>query len=490
MKKFLTDTLFITGGGMISRMKGIVFIPFIISLVGLDNYGAFVQLLLNATFFKVFFSLELGMGFQRFASKIENEQRHELGRHFYTVLTSTLLLGGLGVLVMFGASWYMNQAFFEGKHLGSLQVASLIMLSSSLHSNFSKFLLCRKRFKLFSVVTTAYDLIPYLGFVAGIFLYQDVFWGMVFYTVTDYLVVLANLAYQIREVAFARPSVALFKEYTAYTYPLVFSAFEGGLLSKVDRYFVSYYLGTEAVGVYNILYSVCNLLEFITLPIRRQVMSYLPKVWDQGYHKEAIAMIRATLLAFLAIAIGGAALLTFYFEGLLAMLSSKQAGIPYLEWNVALVSLGIIASATKQFYYLPIKLKKQTSQEMWYQLAGVVPNIILNILLIPRLGILGASISTFASYAIIVTILNHYHSLAIDRKFVMHLFSFFGLAAVIGLVEYFIPQNQEHLLISIMSIGVAVAAYSSMIFFTKKAVLADTLNSVKHFRKLSYSKQK
>jgi O-antigen/teichoic acid export membrane protein len=96
MRKLIGDTVIVSAVGFVNQSKGIVFIPLIVSALGLEGYAAFVQILLAVRLASSFATLELGMGFPRFASGSEAEPPREAARHFYSVLAPTLLLGGIG----------------------------------------------------------------------------------------------------------------------------------------------------------------------------------------------------------------------------------------------------------------------------------------------------------------------------------------------------------------------------------------------------------
>ncbi len=486
MKKFVSDTLFITAAGFINKAKGVIFIPFIISMVGLANYGAFVQILITRMF-KSFFSLELGMGFQRFASQLKKDDTRELGLHFYSILLPTFVLGALGTLLWFLSAYWLDVWFFEGKHLETVQVASLIILSGCLYSNLSKYLLCRKLFKPYSVLSFFYEFLPYLGFIAGIGLYKDLFWGVVYYVIVEYMVVLATFFYLAYGIPVVRPSRLLFKKYVQYTYPLVFSSIEGGMLSKSDRYFISYFIGIEAVGIYNIIYKICDVIGFIVMPIRKQVMSYLAKSWDKGYHNESIAVIRNTLLLFSSISIGLIVFLMIYLHSMLELFLDKAIEIEYLVPAIGLIGVGVAANSSKDFFYLLVRLGKNTLDEFWYQLAGLVPNVMLNFLLVPHYGILGSAIATFTSHLIILLLINRKYSLRIDRTFLRYFGLFILVSAVMLPVEKLLPANDSNALMFMASAALAGLSYLLLLLLVGRGLLLDMQKSFREFNRLKYS---
>ena len=482
MKKFLSDTIFITLGGLVNRVKGLLFIPLIIAAAGMDSYGAFVLILNNIRLAKPFASIGLGMGFQRFASSIEKKEKRLLSQHFYSILFPTILFGAIGVVVLFFLSSFLSTHFFDGKFIAALQVSSLAVLSNTIYSNISKFMLARKAFKPYSVLTLIYELSPYIAFVIGIAIKKEIYWGILSYVIVDMTTVLLMLLYIAKDLKLVLPTKALFLQYFHFSYPLAISEVEGGLLDKIDRYFIAGMIGVDAVGVYNIIYRVCSIIDFVTTPIRKQMMSYLPKVWDRGFQKEAISTIRNSLLLFLLITVGMLTCFTIYFDKILLVLSGETVELPHLEIIVVLIGLGIIASATKRFYYLLIKLKNKSMDQLWYQLVGLVPNVVLNYFLIPPLGILGAALATFVSYVMIILVINFRYKLNLNAQFFMHFSSFLALSMIMLLIRQLF--DIENIWLLILSSGLSFAAYFGLIFLLKRPFLLGMKQAFEEFRNI------
>jgi len=92
------------------------------------------------------------------------------------------------------------------------------------------------------------------------------------------LLIIINAA----ELKFIRPSIVIFKQFIKYTWPMPFSEITGGLLNKIDRYFIGFFFGTSAIGVYNIAFNIANLLYELTKPFILYFAVYMPKLWDKG----------------------------------------------------------------------------------------------------------------------------------------------------------------------------------------------------------------
>jgi|GEM_PF-3827722 len=482
MKKFISDTLFISIGGFLTKIKGIIFLPIIIASVGLANYGAFVQIYANVKILIPFCALSLGMGFQRFASKIPKSDKHNLSIHFYSILLPSMLLGLFGSLLLFILAPFLNDWFLEGKHLLSIQVSSIMVFSNTCYTNINKFLLGKKKFKLYAILEFSYSFIPYLGFVLGSAFNQDIFYGILYYSCLDLFIsfiFFVSIAYNLKVV---KPSIQIFKQYFQFSYPLAISNVQGGLLNKSDRYFISYFLGVELLGAYNIVHRIVDIVTFISVPIRKQIMSYLPKIWDKGYYTESLQMIRSSLLIFMFISVGAIGYLVFYFESILTLFVNREIVIENLELLVLLLGMASVLSGVKVFYYIVIRLKNITKQELFFQLSGMVLNIVLNLLLIPQLGILGAALATFLSYVLIILILGKMHKVNLDNVFFIRLFYVIIIASVFFITYKVIEPN--NIVSFILSSSLAVLLFAFFSFLINKNYFKQIKSDIKQYKKL------
>lgn len=482
MKKFLSDSILITAGGLVNRTKGFIFIPVIVAYIGLQGYGAYTQIFVMIFTLKAVFSLELGSAFQRFIPGLHGDKRQQAS-HFFSVFVPSILLGLSGSLLLYLLAGWLNAVFLDSNYLLALQYAAPILTTNVCYANFSKYLLAVKKFKTYTSITFFYDLLPYLAFVGGIMLTRDVATGLLLYLCVDALLVAIMAVVILRTIPLASFSPTLFKKYVRYSYALSLGSIEGGLLDKVDRYFISYFLGVESVGIYNVIYKICSASDFITTPIKKQLLSYLAGVWDKGYHEASVFAVRQGLLIFALISIGLMTFLSINMDALLSlMLDDALPQIP-LGWIVVFISSGIIAHAAKRFYNLLIHLEKRTLDELRFQTIGLVFNVVLNLILIPLIGLLGAAIATFVSYLLVIVLIEMRYRLSLDRTFGWHLLTFVLMALGVSFAFswLFRPWYPIGLLFSAIASG---ATYLALVYYTKQEMLIELKRSLQDFRKL------
>ncbi|MDB4859777.1 polysaccharide biosynthesis C-terminal domain-containing protein, partial [Candidatus Marinimicrobia bacterium] len=406
--KIASDSIFLLAAEFLIKFKGIIFLPLIISRVGLENYGIFVQVLINPSIIASLCSMSLNTNFLRYTSKFSNNEKNLISKDFYTIFLFSFLLSILGAYILYLLSPAISNYILSSKSTLIIKISSIIVINEVLWRNLGFFLKSRKKFKLFSTLFMFYNLLPYLGFVFGIIIYSDILHGIIGYILIQVSFNFILLIILIKDLQFEYPSIVRFKKFISYSWALPFSNLSGGLLSKADRYFIGFFMGPASIGIYNILYQVISLIDQLTIPFRNYIGTYLPKQWDNNNRIDVLNKIRLGVLLYLVFSILLAGLFVLYLEPFLVLIiDSRIVQFDYYYYTIISIILGLILLGINRFYYQVINLYKKNHFQLFLQLFALIINIILNVKLIPMIGLLGAGISTLISYFIII-VMNHY----------------------------------------------------------------------------------
>jgi O-antigen/teichoic acid export membrane protein len=485
MRKLIGDTVIVSTVAFLNQSKGIVFIPLIVGALGLEGYGAFVQILLAVRLVSSFATLELGMGFPRFASGPEAEPPREAARHFYSVLAPTLLLGGLGASFLFLGAGRLSNWFFDAHFRGSLELASLVVVSNGCFGMARNYLRARRHFKLQSTLTLLYEFLPYLAFVAIATVTREFAPALLAYAAVDVAVAAATLLVAAVPLRPTLPSLEIIRRYLRYSIPLALSYGQGILLARVNLFFVSALIGLEAMAIYNVVYRLTQLVSSVSIPINVQILSYLSRAWDSGLEGRSRDLLRKTLLVTLLIAVGLLAPIALYCDSLFALFLGESAPATPLWPLVTLIGLGMLANIVCRFFYMLIRLHRTTHHELRYQLLGLSINVVANLLLIPRFGLVGAAFATLLSYTVTLPVISLRYPLGLDAAFLGHLASFAFLALVTLLPRFAIAPDSAPLLV--LSAGLASCSYLLAILLFKWKLLRSFWDDLGQWQRLPYT---
>ncbi|KAB2815105.1 oligosaccharide flippase family protein [Phaeocystidibacter marisrubri] len=192
---------------------------------------------------------------------------------------------------------------------------------------------------------------------------------------------------------------AIWREMLFFSFPLMLAGLAGVANEMIDRQFIKYLLpeseSLEQLGIYSGVYKLS-----IALVLFNQAFRYAaePLFFEEGEKGRDRTIFAQILRAFTVVmCLGLVSVLAF--SDLLKELFLKNedlwAGMEILPvLLIANVFLGIHTNMS--IWY---KLSDQTRYGMYITGIGLVFTVVMNLLLIPPLGIMGAAYATLASYA-------------------------------------------------------------------------------------------
>ncbi|HUR64108.1 MAG TPA: lipopolysaccharide biosynthesis protein [Candidatus Thermoplasmatota archaeon] len=185
----------------------------------------------------------------------------------------------------------------------------------------------------------------------------------------------------------------------AYGFPLLGWILGAQALAFADRYLVQHFLGTEAVGIYYANYQFLPAIPFLlAMPLLYSAHTTIMAAADKATPAELESLVQrfgrlyvlVTLPLCLAVSLAATPVTRF----LLGPEVAKGAYI--VPWVIAGNFLWNLA----MYGHKRFEVEGRTRLMLKFVLLCVVANVVLNLLLIPLLGLLGAAIATLASYAL------------------------------------------------------------------------------------------
>jgi O-antigen/teichoic acid export membrane protein len=181
------------------------------------------------------------------------------------------------------------------------------------------------------------------------------------------------------------------------SWPLMLSTVAIGIYMKMDQVMIKNMLGNEQAGIYAVAAKLSEVWYFIPMLI---CTSLSPSIIRAFNTQKELFEKRMSKLYFLMfwLSAGIASLITL-FSHLIIKILFGQAYIGAVftlqiyVWAGIAVFLGV---AVNQY----LLAKNLTRISFYNTLIGAIVNIILNIILIPKIGINGAAIATLISYTL------------------------------------------------------------------------------------------
>ncbi len=184
----------------------------------------------------------------------------------------------------------------------------------------------------------------------------------------------------------------------SYSWPLGIKEFMLSAMQRVDIWSLAYFLDARSVGVYGLALAIGNSLKTIRMaldPVMLPIFAEMKRRVDDDKIKQSFIYVSqlVTMVQFPVLAA-----LLFFSSNILQL-----SGSEYLEGEPALIVFGI-TFLFNGYFGLSAMIVMGLDKSRWALIndsLSVVLSILLNLLLVPKLGIIGAAISTSLTYIII-----------------------------------------------------------------------------------------
>lgn len=182
------------------------------------------------------------------------------------------------------------------------------------------------------------------------------------------------------------------KKILAFSLPLAPAIWAYSALDIADRFLIEHYIGLDSLGVYSIAYILSSVPLFFSVGFR--------KMWNpvfyENMNKKNYKYLNSLLKGFVVFNALICSFLILFSEEIVHFALSKEFGnvkmiIPWVTLGVFFLGLLPLSSSfisyEKKFHKISIN-------------AGIsaVINIVLNIILLPKIGVIGSAIATFVAY--------------------------------------------------------------------------------------------
>ncbi|PWA09910.1 oligosaccharide flippase family protein [Flavobacterium laiguense] len=323
---------------------------------------------------------------------------------YYNVLLKTLfkpflLFLSIGVLASLLSYFYMSDDFFwiviAIIPLSILYGLFLLIVPIVRIKRDLKFYL---RLLLIQSVTLIGTVIPLLRIFGWV--------GVILAFVVSYFVVLLYFVIikinQFHSIWYVKTNTKLVSQMMSYGWPVVLIGAFSQLLSSIDQIVLKYNGYNNEVGIYAANYNIAEKSVFAFLAIF--VSAFTPILYKNINSKnfDLLLQIRKGVSQFLLFALPIVVLLAIFSRTISAVFLDKK----YVEghWIIPIIAFSGIFVGIASFYSEVLTVAKKTKLLAALYGVAMMVNIVLNIIFIPRFGILAAVSATFSAYFVLLVL--------------------------------------------------------------------------------------
>ena len=279
----------------------------------------------------------------------------------------------------------------------------LYVLSANLQSVTSQYVRATDRARLFALqgilntlVTVLFNILFLAVWHLGVVGYVlSVIVGNLITTV--FLLLVARL-WRVLRLSAVQGSIM--KELLYFSLPLIPTTVCWLITDLSDRYMVTYFCGEGANGIYSAAYKIPTIVNLVSgIFMQAWQFSAVASSSDDQACKSFYSEVLRGFLSVIFIGAAGLILLSRLLTALLLNVSYFEAW-RYMPTLLCAAALEAIVSFLATVYMV----KKKSMHSFLTATVGTVLNLLLNFLLIPRMGALGAAIATLASYGAVLLV--------------------------------------------------------------------------------------
>ncbi|MEP6794684.1 MAG: oligosaccharide flippase family protein [Saprospiraceae bacterium] len=274
------------------------------------------------------------------------------------------------------------------------------------------------RFKSFNIYITIIQLLPVLLY--SILLYLSVSGQQNYQMITYFKIILISeslllaigliILWKTNEIKFSPDCVKYRKTIVQYSSKNLLGTVGHFLNKRLDVWFVEFYKGMASLGQYGLATQITNFISEALTPFNQVLLPYLSGS-SPDQHKimvGRIARLNFYIALMAALIIAG---LSWLFIPILFGHKFDQA-IPASQ----ILAIGIIFISQRLVFTNYFKATNQIGYTIKASWGGVIITVLLDLILIPLYGIIGASIASVFAYATTAIFLIYHVSKKIDLR--------------------------------------------------------------------------
>ncbi|WP_448820816.1 oligosaccharide flippase family protein [Cetobacterium sp.] len=392
VKKFISFSI----GGYIGIFIGLLTTPVVTRLISPEEYGIFSIYNITLNILMLILMLGLDQGFVRFFYE-ENTLEERSGLLKKSLKIPLVFFGFLSLIFLFGKDTIV-EALFGKLNREYLVIYILVGVLFSIINRFSILVIrMQQKGRLFSLIQVLNQIFNFLFIILLYKYYGNSYKVLIMSLIlTSLLIIIISLVVE-KKIWFshAKKSKTTYKKLLEYSYPIVITVIVSWLFQSMDKLFIKYYRNLYELGLYAAAFKIVALLNVIqngfnTFWVPVSFQKYEENCENNKFFRTIFDLVS---LGMLFVAVG----ILLGRDILILILGEKFKDAIKIFPSLLMIPL---MNTVSEVTVIGINFKKKTKYHLIISLVIVLVNLIGNYKLVPKLGAVGAAISTGFSYII------------------------------------------------------------------------------------------
>lgn len=391
MKNLARNSIIYSVSSILVQAISLLLVPIFTKYMTAEQFGQYNLLITIQTFLAIFITLGVNSGLTRFFYECEDQNRIK-----NSVLTFAMSWGLLVCILAFVFSDALYAFVFKDQSEGGFLINYLVISSVllGLTSIYIAYYTMQVKPKIVSMINLSRVLIMVLLSAYLIIVRQAGVNGALLAQLYTYAIVLVGLIIldrkNFRMVLDWKEINPLLK----YSLGFIPGQASSWVYTLIDRYFLNAIMGLRQVAVYSLGYRIGMLMEpILIIPFKSVFTAFKYKVYKEN---DAAEKFREIYLYYNFIGLFCVLGFSVFAKPMIILLATAE----YIEAFrfIPLIVLAYFMNGLNEFFSLGIHIENKSLISSFILLGGALSNVLLNILLIPRYGIMGAALATVISY--------------------------------------------------------------------------------------------
>ena len=429
--------------------KGIVFIfnAYLARVIFPEGFG----IISFANAILVYFLLFVNLGFNVVGAREISKSQKQIGKYANTIITIRCLIAFIAYASLFILALSLDKPLLVKQ---TIWIAGLNLFANAILLDWVYYGTERMEFLAIRQVVTS--LLNLIGVVLLVHSKNDIVIAMLVTVISTTLNSIWMFMLYVKMYGKIRIEFdwSFLKPLLKSSLPISFSVFSGIVMNTLNTVMLSMYRSDQETGIYNAAYKIL-------------LLSIVPSVILQNAFFPAIS--RATSIEERRNVISKFSMLMFLFASILAfgLFTFSDFVIIFTFGNHyvdSILILQMLMLTSLLMYYnvfctVPLNGWNKEKEVMYSIIAGAVISIVLNIILIPKYGPVGAAIGTISSEIIVGICLTYYLYQSTNKFYIFQFIKFVIFAGISCGIGYLVHINGFHSIIG------GIASIISFILF-------------------------
>lgn len=382
----IKNTLIFAIGNFASKLLGFLLLPLYTGYLSAKDFGYFDLIVTTVTLFLPIISLQIYDGLYRYL--LDTDDKSKIGSIIST--TFSILLKNL---LLFNVLYFIITYLLEIKNALLIVIYINVLVISQLYSQIARGLKKNIVYSISGFIGTCISLVASIISIAILNMNIS---GLLISLILSSIGTIIYVEYKLKIfsiITFNKKDKLLTKSLLVYSIPLIPNVVNWWIMNVSDRYLLSYFVNLNANGIYAVANKFPSILMIVNTIFN---MAWQESAISEHKAKDKNQFYTKMFNVYLDLQWCAVLILISFTKPLMQIIVGKSFGEAWIY--APFLYFAVLFSSFSSFYGIGFQSSKETKGAFLSSICGSILNIILGVMLIPNIGIQGASVSTLVAF--------------------------------------------------------------------------------------------